>query len=656
MRKPAILLASLFLGLVVQSQVLPAQAELPCHEKCHHIHSAGDVQRVNYFQYPSMDKYDVKYLKLDLAIEANNRNINGTALTRAIALQPLDSFICELKNNMIVDSVFINGVKITGFTRSADHVFVPLAPIITAGSTLEALFYYRGLTNTGAVFAGTVTSNGLMYTASLSESYQAREWFPVKQFLKDKIDSADCWITTSNTNLAGSNGLLVNTVDLPNNKKQFQWKTTYPMSYYMPSFSVGNYMDYKIYAKPLSISPDSILVQNYIVNNSTYFNTNKANIDKTPAFIEKLSELYGLYPFRFEKYGHAHANIGGGMEHQTMSTMSSFGSTLIAHELGHQWFGDNVTCATWNHIWINEGFASYSEYLLIEQLPALFPTTNPASYMQGIHTNVMSSAGGSVFVPDASLFDENRIFSGRLSYDKGSAIIHNLRFELQNDNTFYQVLQAFQQQYKDSVATANDFKVLAENISGKDLTDFFNQWYYGEGYPTFNVDYSKQGDSLVLLVNQTVSAPAVTPFFKGLYEIRFSTLQGDTTVKINLQNNNQVFKFRSNRTPNGVTVDPNNWVINKVGSITTGFNDPVNVSNEVKLFPNPSAGNVYLQYPANSFENITVYDIAGKLLKRYTINRSSTSQSLVNELPAGVYSVQLTGKGRIAIKKLVIAR
>ncbi len=656
MRKPAILLVSLFLGLAVQSQILPAQAELPCHEKCHYIHSPGDVQRVNYFQYPSMDKYDVKYLKLDLAIEANNRNINGTALTRAIAVQPLDSFICELKNNMILDSVFINGVKNISFTRSADHVFIPLSPIITAGSTVEALFYYRGLTNTGAVFAGTVTSNGLMYTASLSESYQAREWFPVKQFLKDKIDSADCWITTSNTNLAGSNGLLVNTVDLPNSKKQFQWKTTYPMSYYMPSFSVGNYMDYKIYAKPLSISPDSILVQNYIVNNSTYFNTNKANIDKTPAFIEKLSELYGLYPFRFEKYGHAHANIGGGMEHQTMSTMSSFGSTLIAHELGHQWFGDNVTCATWNHIWINEGFASYSEYLLIEHLPALFPTTNPASYMLGVHTNVMSSAGGSVFVPDASLFDENRIFSGRLSYDKGSAIIHNLRFELQNDNTFYQVLQAFQQQYKDSVATADDFKNLAQTISGKGLTDFFNQWYYGEGYPTFNVDYSKQGDSLVLLVNQTVSAPAVTSFFKGLYEIRFSTLQGDTTVKINLQNNNQVFKFRSNRTPNGVTVDPNNWVINKVGSITTGFNDPVNVSNEVKLFPNPSAGNAYLQYPANWFENITVYDIAGKLLKRYTINRSSTSQSLVNELPAGVYSVQLTGKGRIAIKKLVIAR
>lgn len=654
MRKPAILLASLFLGLSAQSQLLPAPTELSCREKCHPVHSANDFQRVNYFQYPSMDKYDVKYLKLDLAIEANSRNIIGTALTRAIAVQPLDSFICELKNNMTVDSVFINGVKNTGFTRSADHIFVPLAPGIPAGSAVEALFYYRGLAGSGGVFAGTVGSNGLVYTASLSESYQAREWFPVKQFLKDKIDSADCWITTSNTNLAGSNGLLVNTIDLPNNKKQFQWKTTYPMSYYMPSFSVGNYMDYKIYAKPLSISPDSILVQNYIVNNNTYFNTNKANIDKTPAFIEKLSELYGLYPFRFEKYGHAHANIGGGMEHQTMSTMSSFGSTLIAHELGHQWFGDNVTCATWNHIWINEGFASYSEYLLIEQLPALFPTTNPASYMQGIHTNVMSSAAGSVFVPDASLFDENRIFSGRLSYDKGSAIIHNLRFELQNDNTFYQVLQAFQQQYKDSVATADDFKNLAQTISGKDLTDFFNQWYYGEGYPTFNVDYSKQGDSLVLLVNQTVSAPAVTPFFKGLYEIRFSTLQGDTTVKINLQSNNQVFKFRSNRIPNGITVDPNNWVINKVGSITTGFNDPVNVSNEVKLFPNPAAGTAYLQYPANWFETITVYDMAGKLLKRYTINRSSTSQSLEQKLPAGVYSLQLAGKGRIAIKKLVV--
>lgn len=94
---------------------------------------------------------------------------------------------------------------------------------------------------------------------------------------------------------------------------------------------------------------------------------------------------------------------------------------------GHQWWGDNVTCASWNDIWLNEGFASYCEYLLVEKQPLLFPTTNAPAYMQSVHNNVLSSPTGSVFV-NASVFDEGRIFSGRLSYNKGSAIIHHLRF------------------------------------------------------------------------------------------------------------------------------------------------------------------------------------------------------------------------------------
>jgi aminopeptidase N len=652
MRKYFSLVVSLVFPLYLLAQI-HEEAGRSCREKCHFISGTPGEQRVTYFQYPTMDKYDVKYIKLDLSVEANNRNIAGTALTRARVVQPLDSFVAELRNAMIIDSIFINGTKITGFTESADHVFVPVSPALPVGSTVTALFYYRGLANSSGVIAGSSSSTGLNYTATLSESYQGREWFPVKQILKDKIDSADIWITTSNTNLAGSNGLLTGTVDLPNNKRQYQWKTRYPMAYYLASFSVGNYMEYKNYAKPPTIFPDSILVQHYIVNNATYFNTNKPQLDKTPIFIENMSEFIGLYPFHNEKYGHAHANIGGGMEHQTMSTMSSFGTSLISHELAHQWWGDNVTCATWNHIWLNEGFASYMEHLMIEHLPALHSIT-PAAHMLGVHTNVLSSPGGSVFVPDASIYDENRIFSGRLSYDKGSAIIHNLRFEIQNDNVFFQVLRNFQQQFGDSVATADDFKNVAETTCARSFADFFSQWYYGEGYPTFNIDYYKLNDSIVLTLNQTVSMPSVTPFFKGLYEVTIKTVQGDTIVKVNQTFNNQVFKFRSTRTPNGIVFDPNNWVLNKVGSITTGINDPINVSNDVNLFPNPSSGTFYLQYPSNWFHDLQMFDVAGKLLQQEKIAAASTQKTVVTSLLPGTYIIRLNGKGKIAAKKLVI--
>ncbi|HEY6504523.1 MAG TPA: M1 family aminopeptidase [Chitinophagaceae bacterium] len=632
---------------------LPGDEDPGCRQKCFFGSSTHREQQVTFFQYPSMNKYDVKYVKIDIAVEANNRSIDGTSLTKAKAIQSLDTFIVELKNNMTVDSVFINGVK-KSFTRNSDHVQVALSSAIPAGSMIDALFYYKGIAGNNGVFAGTVTSNGLVYTASLSESYQAREWWPAKQLLGDKIDSADIWITTSNTNKAGANGLLKAIVDKPNNKKQYQWSTRYPTAYYLLSFAVGNYMEYKIYAKPAAMAPDSILVQNYIVDNATYFNTNKANIDKTPAFIEKMSELYGLYPFKNEKYGHAHASIGGGMEHQTMTTTSSFGATLIAHELGHQWFGDNVTCATWNHIWINEGFASYSEYLMIEKLPALF-TTSPAMHMQNVHNDVLASLNGSVYVPDASLFDENRIFSSRFTYNKGSAIIHTLRFEMQDDNKFFQTLRTFQQQFKDSVATADDFKTVAETVCGRSFTDFFNQWYYGQGYPTFNIDCSKPGDSILLKVNQTVSAPGITPFFKGLYEFTINTAQGDTTVKVNLSVNDQSFKFRSNRMPTGVVVDPNNWVLNKTGSVITATND-IDVSNDIKLFPNPSSGLVYLQYPMNWFDNFQVYDVAGKLLQKQTISRGSVQKTINTSMLPGIYFIRLNGKGKLGVKKLVIVQ
>ncbi|MEO7523480.1 MAG: M1 family aminopeptidase [Ferruginibacter sp.] len=567
MRLYFLLLLSLILSTSTFAQVFDGEPK--CSDKCSHANvHLRNPQAASYYQYPSMDKYDVKYLKLDLNVEAGDAFISGTALTVAKVLANLDSFNIELKDNMIVDSVFINGVR-KSFSRGPDYVFVPLSPALPAGSTVSALIYYNGTTGSG-VYEGT-TGSGLTYTATLSESYQAREWYPSKQILKDKIDSADIWVKTDAANKVGSNGKLVAVVVSPNNKKQYQWHSRHPMNYYMPSIAVGNYMEYSIYAKPAAMAPDSVLILNYLPDNVANFNTIKPVIDKTVPFLEKFSELFGLYPFSDEKYGHSQASIGGGMEHQTMTTISSFGSGIVAHELGHQWWGDQVTCATWNHIWVNEGFASYCEYLAIENLPALFPTTTPAAYMQSIHDNVMSSPTGSVYVPDASLFDENRIFSGRLSYNKGEAIIHTLRFEIQDDNLFFQTLKNYQQQFKDSVATADDFRRVAEQTSGKSFTDFFNQWYYGEGYPTFNITYTRQGtDSIILLVNEDVSAPSATPFFKGLYEFKITSAQGDTTVKAYITHNNEEVKFPYNKNPNGVVVDPNNWVINKTGLIIDG--------------------------------------------------------------------------------------
>ncbi|MCW3108654.1 MAG: hypothetical protein JWQ09_3160, partial [Segetibacter sp.] len=501
-------------------------------------HSGAGMNEAGFYQNDKMNYYDIKHLKLDITVQPKSTSITANCNYTVLVNQALDTFAIEFKQTMQVDSVYLNNVK-TAFTRNNDHIYIPLQPVASPGTFLDLSFYYKGNVAKG-FFAGT-DANGLDFTASVSESFQSREWFPAKQLLNDKIDSTDIWITTGAAYKSGSNGLLKAVIDLPNNMKQYRWACRYPLSYYMPSIAVGNYLEYDNYAKPASITPDSILVQNLVYNDSGYFSQNKARLDKTPKFIEKFSELFGIYPFYKEKYGHSQADIGGGMEHATMTTLKNFEEQLVAHELAHQWFGDNVTCASWNDIWVNESFATYSQYLMLESLPNLFPST-AGQAMTDFHNNVMSSPGGSVYVPLSESYNESRIFNYRLTYAKGATALHNLRFEMQSDALFFNTLKKYQQQFANSFATTNNFKAVAEQVSSRNLTDFFNQKIYGEGYPVYNVTYLKHGtDTLVLQINQTTSVPAVTPFFSGLMEYKILSAQGDTTIKFNQTSNDQMF-------------------------------------------------------------------------------------------------------------------
>ena len=438
-----------------------------------HADGAGTSQAA-FFQDNRMNAYDIKHLKLDIIVQPKSSFISANCSYKVQVQQSLDSFIMELRPTMNVDSVFVNNNK-TVFSRRNDHIYIPINPVAAVGNQLNVSFYYKG--NVAAGFHSGIDTKGFEYTASVSEAFQAREWFPAKQILNDKIDSTDIWITTSAPYKAGSNGLLKSVVALPGNLNQYRWSTHYPLNYYMPSVAVGNYLEYNIYAKPAAIAPDSILVQNLVYNNPAYFASVKSQIDKTTRFIEKFSELFGLYPFYKEKYGHSQANIGGGMEHATMTTLQSFEEDLVAHELAHQWFGDNVTCGTWNDIWVNESFATYSQYLMQQYLPALFTKTAEQTMLE-FHDNVMGEPGGSIVVPPAQTYDEGRIFNYRLTYAKGATALHNLRFEMQSDTLFFNTLKTYQQRFRNSFATTTDFKQVAEEVSRKNLTNFFNERIY----------------------------------------------------------------------------------------------------------------------------------------------------------------------------------
>jgi aminopeptidase N len=571
---------------------------------------------LNASQIVETEKYDVHFYSLNLNMTNTSSYLSGTAEIHAKANANLDSALFELYPSMIISEVRVNGL-VVNFSRLGTAVKVPVNSSVNQNFIIE--ISYSGNPPTAqtnplggsGMTAGTSPSWGNKVVWSLSEPFSAYEWFPCKQSLRDKADSSFVAVTVPDTCKAGSNGVLINTVPLGNGFTRYEWKNTHAIDYYLISVAVAKYIEYSFYANPVG-APNPILIQNFIYDNPQTFIYFEDEINETGDFMELFYDLYGPYPFEDQKYGHCMAPIGGGMEHQTMTTQGFFSKGLTAHELAHQWWGNSVTCASWSDIFINEGFASYSEYVMLENL---YPAEK-VQHMLDVHDNVLSQTGGSVWFSDT--LNENRIFNGRLSYDKGSGIIHSIRYLMNNDSLFFAGLREFQNDFKDSVARGIDFRNKMQEISSINYTPFFEQWYFGEGYPTYSIRWKQIGQDLLLELKHTASKPSVTPTFTNPIDLRFIR-QGmnDTLIRFDVASNSQQFYISNFGTLSStITVDPQNWIINTIGTIIQD-NSLVNLTEVMEnntaltIVPNPNNGIFTIgNQQANCW--VSVFNMQGK--------------------------------------------
>lgn len=601
-----------------------------------------------------LEKYDVTFYFLDILVENDTVAVSGNVTIKSRpTVTALDTFAFELISAMTIDSVFVNGIQ-RSFQHTGDLGVVPLSEPIQQGILFSVKIYYHGIPPSGGFFSGVSTAYSANYqknvTWTLSEPYAAKDWWPTKQDLRDKADSVWVFLTTSPENKAGSEGLLTGTTPLPNGKVRYEWKSKYPIDYYLISFAVADYQDYSLYAHPEG-TPDSVLIQNYIYDHPNCLPDNKVAIDRTAAFLELFSNLFGLYPFIDEKYGHCLAELGGGMEHQTMTTLGGFGYGIVAHELGHMWFGDKVTCATWSDIWINEGFATYTDYLAHHFLSTPY---YDSLWLKIRHDQVKSQPGGSVYVPPEELGDIWRIFDGRLTYSKGALLLHMIRLDLQDDDMFFNVLKTYLEEYGDSVATGDNFRDWLESVSGKDFTDFFNQWYYGEGYPIYDIIWHQGGNILDITSTQTTST-SITPLFKMTVPYHLIFTDGtDSTLLLQQDANLNSYSIPVNKTIDRIELDPEQWILHKLNSISVGMEEtesPVHFT----IGPNPAKDYMRIFFSRQSDKSFTliISDMTGRQLLVETKENNDRFID-ISKFSPGIYLVSLSDGTNVLNKKLIV--
>jgi aminopeptidase N len=574
----------------------------------------------------SQDDFDVTFYKLKITITTSNHSVAGTATIRATSVvDGLTTVVLDLYDNMTVSSVTRNSVPLV-FARGSNLLTVTLDQPFDTGESFELAVQYSGQpVNDAFSFS---THGGQAIASSLSEPSGARQWWPCKDTPADKADSARIWITVPGTMVAASEGTLISVVTNGNGTKTYKWFERSPITSYLISVAATNYSSFQDYYR---YSPtDSMPISNFVYPEDLA--DAQIDLDIAPDAIAFYASIYGEYPFLEEKYGHAEFPWGGAMEHQTCT---SYGAVLfrgdhyydwvLVHELSHMWWGDCVTCRTWENVWLNEGFASYSEALWFEHLDGFQEYKDYMAYF-----DYYGSFNGPIYDP-IDLF-------GRTVYKKGAWVLHMLRHVLGDRDDLLEVLSIYRAAHEYGTAVTSEFQAAAEQVYGGSLDWFFQEWVYGVNRPRYQYAWvaSNAGNhwDLMLHVDQVQTDC-------GLYtmpiDIRVQTPSGPTTFVVWNNEWHQDFYLTASGQPTALAFDPDNWILKQL-SAGTGV-PPSDALPSLALFvkANPFTDGTGIAYniPAGGPVKLAVYDVSGKLV----------ATLLDREVPAGAGEVAWNGTG-----------
>lgn len=420
--------------------------------------------------YPRMGNggYDAQHYALDLTVDVPSNTLSGTSTMRAVTTQALSAFNLDFADLTVI------GVGVDGTPaafRQIDHelVITPTAPIAddTVFTTTVAYFGTPVPVNDPAIGFGDVgwqVQNDGTYV--VSQPSGAMNWYPVNNHPLDKA-TYTFRITVAPEYQVAANGVLVDVIDR-GDAVTYLWESDDRIASYLTTVQIASYD-----VERDDESASGVPIRNYFPVGTPA--SVRARFADTDAMMEFYSDMIAPYPY--DVYGAVLLNIrmGWALETQTLSTFGANGSSevVIAHELVHQWFGNSVSPAQWQDIWLNEGFATYLSYMWLEEKDgeAVF-----AAHMDEMYDFLVSiRAAPPATVPVEEMFS-------RTVYVRGAWALHALRLAV-GDDVFTDILRAYYARYADANVTTDDFLAVAAEVSGRDVREIMEPWLYDEALP-----------------------------------------------------------------------------------------------------------------------------------------------------------------------------